>query len=43
MIGALNALTGQVNYLDAYIVGRAKVIEFYGHWPGVSRRASGCT
>src|SRR5207302_7644723 len=29
-IGALNALTGQVNYLDAYIVGRAKVIEFYG-------------
>jgi transposase len=29
-IGSLNALTGQVNYLDAYIVGRAKVIEFYG-------------
>jgi DDE superfamily endonuclease len=29
-IGALNARTGQVNYLDAYVVGRAKVIEFYG-------------
>lgn len=29
LIGALNALTGQVNYLDAYIVGRAKVIRFY--------------
>jgi transposase len=29
-IGALNARTGQVNYLDAYIVGRAKVIQFYG-------------
>lgn len=29
-IGALNALTGQVTYLDAYIIGRAKVIEFYG-------------
>jgi transposase len=30
VIGGLNALTGQVNYLDNYIVGRAKVIEFYG-------------
>ncbi len=30
LIGGLNALTGQVHYLDAYIVGRAKVIEFYG-------------
>jgi transposase len=29
-IGTLNALTGQVTYLDAYIIGRAKVIEFYG-------------
>ncbi len=29
VIGALNALTGQVHYLDAYIVGRAKVIAFY--------------
>jgi transposase len=30
LIGGLNPLTGQVNYLDNYIVGRAKVIEFYG-------------
>lgn len=29
-IGALNALTGKVSYLDAYIIGRAKVSEFYG-------------
>ena len=29
IIGGLNAWTGQVNYLDAYIVGRAKVIAFY--------------
>jgi transposase len=29
LIGALNPLTGQVNYLDNYIVGRAKVVEFY--------------
>jgi transposase len=29
LIGALNAWTGQVNSLDAYIVGRANVIEFY--------------
>jgi transposase len=29
IIGALNAWTGQVQYLDAYIVGRAKVIAFY--------------
>ena len=28
-IGALNALTGQVTYLDGYIVGRQQVIEFY--------------
>jgi transposase len=28
-IGALNALTGQVNYLDGYIVGRAQVSAFY--------------
>ena len=26
----MNALTGKVSYLDAYIIGRAKVIEFYG-------------
>jgi transposase len=30
-IGALNALTGQVNYLDGYIVGRQQVIQFYAH------------
>ena len=29
LIGTLNALTGQVDYLDNYIVGRAKVIELY--------------
>ncbi len=29
IIGGLNAWTGQVNYLDGYIVGRAKVIAFY--------------
>ncbi len=29
IIGALNAMTGQVSYLDNYIVGRAKVIEMY--------------
>jgi hypothetical protein len=29
IIGALNALTGRVDYLDGYIVGRAKVIAFY--------------
>ena len=29
-IGALNALTGQVNYLAGYIVGRRQVIQFYG-------------
>jgi transposase len=28
-IGALNALTGQVNYLAGYIVGRRQVIQFY--------------
>jgi hypothetical protein len=29
-MGALNALTGGVTYVDGYIVGRAKVIECYG-------------
>jgi len=28
-IGALNALTGQVHYLDGYIVGRQQVSKFY--------------
>ena len=31
LIGALNAVTGQVTYLDAYIVGRRQVGEFYQH------------
>jgi hypothetical protein len=30
-IGALNALTGQVHYLDGYIGGRHQVIQFYAH------------
>jgi transposase len=30
IIGALNAVTGRVDCLDAYIVGRAKVIQFDG-------------
>jgi hypothetical protein len=29
VIGALNALTGRVDYLDAYIIGREKLILFY--------------
>jgi transposase len=37
-IGTLNALTGKVSYLDAYIVGRAKVIEFYGQLNQTYRR-----
>jgi len=37
-IGALNALTGKVSYLDAYIIGRAKVIEFYGQLNQTYRR-----
>lgn len=31
LIGVLNPLTGQVDYRDNYIVGRAKVIEMYQH------------
>ncbi len=30
LVGALNALTGQVDYLDDYIVGRRQLITFYG-------------
>jgi len=41
IIGALNAVTGRVDFLDAYIVGRAKVIQFYGQlndaYPGAER------
>jgi transposase len=29
VIGALNALSGRVDYLDAYIIGREKLIVFY--------------
>jgi hypothetical protein len=29
VIGALNALSGRLDYLDAYIIGREKVIRFY--------------
>jgi transposase len=29
VIGALNAITGRVDYLEAYIIGREKVIAFY--------------
>lgn len=29
IVGVLNARTGQVNYLDGYIVGRKKLIEMY--------------
>ena len=29
MVGALNALSGQVTYLDSYIVGRKQLITFY--------------
>jgi transposase len=30
LVGALNALSGQVDYLDNYIVGRKQLISFYG-------------
>jgi transposase len=40
-IGVLNALTGQVNYLDGYIVGRQQVLQFYSRldraYPEVAR------
>lgn len=37
-IGALNALTGKVSSLEGYIMGRAKVIEFYDHLNVTYRR-----
>jgi transposase len=41
IIGALNAVTGRVDFLDGYIAGRAKVIKFYGQldaaYPDVER------
>ena len=36
--GGLNALTGQVDYLDGYIVGRHKVLERYDHIDTVYRQ-----
>ena len=39
VIGALNAMTGQVCYLENYVVGRAKVIEMYKHLSEVYRQA----
>jgi DDE superfamily endonuclease len=40
-IGALNAITGQVHYLDGYIVGRQQVSAFYAQldcaYPAVAR------
>ena len=32
IIGTLNAVTGRVDFLNACIVGRAKVIQFYKQW-----------
>ena len=37
-VGVLNALTGRVSYLEAYIIGRAKLIEFYGQLNETYRR-----
>jgi hypothetical protein len=41
LMGALNPFTGQVNYLDNYIIGREKVIACYGQlveaYPGARR------
>ncbi len=38
IVGGLNALTGQVDYLDGYIVGRHKVLERYDHIDTVYRQ-----
>ena len=40
IIGVLNALTGQVNHLDGYIVGRQKVIDMYEYLNEVYHWAS---
>jgi hypothetical protein len=42
IIGALNAVTGRVDSLDAYIVGRAKVIHSISNWMRLIRTWSGC-
>jgi len=39
LMGALNPFTGQVNYLDNYIIGRQKVIECYGQLVAAYPRA----
>lgn len=38
-VGALNALTGQVTYLDGYIVGRKQLITFYQQLDQTYRQA----
>lgn len=38
-IGALNAMTGRVDYLDHYIIGREKVIAFYHQLDQAYKRA----
>ena len=40
-IGALNALTGQVHYLDGYIVGRQQVSQFYARLDHVYPKKGG--
>ena len=39
VIAALNVRTGQVSYLQSYIIGRAKVIEFYAMLNRIYRHA----
>jgi transposase len=39
LMAALNALTGQVTYVDNYIIGRKKVIECYAHLVAAYPRA----
>ena len=43
VIGALNALTGQVEYLENYVVGRRQVIQFYRQLDQRYAQRSGCT
>jgi hypothetical protein len=39
IVGALNAHSGRVDYLDGYIVGREKMIQFYGQLAQKYRQA----
>lgn len=39
VVGALNAWTGRVSYLDAYVVGRKKLVEMYERLHRQYRRA----